>query len=149
MADPISIISGLTTVVATVWSLGKQLCDLIEGMKNAPRNIENITGELKGLHVVLGVLHGLLPQLDANKNNPDLVPIFEVLQSNLDDCCHDLQDLFEKLAQYSNPSGETNVKKRSWAAFRWQFKEKEIKELRDHLAAYKMTVNVALATANL
>jgi hypothetical protein len=147
----ITIIGGVAAIVTNVWKVSKDLHDLINGIKNAPRHIQTISDDLRGLYVALGALQGLLPKLDTNRESTDLVPmfepIFESLQLNLENCFHVLVETSTKLGRYTKPSGGMGQNK--WTAFRWQFKEKDIAELRGQLAAYKMTVNLALATANL
>lgn len=148
MPEPvITIIGGVAAIVTNVWKVSKDLHDLINGIKNAPRHIQTISDDLRGLYVALGALQGLLPKLDTSRVPTDLEPIFESLQLNLENCFHVLVETSTKLGRYTKPFGGMGQNK--WTAFRWQFKEKDIAELRGQLTAYKMTVNLALATANL
>jgi hypothetical protein len=148
MPEPvITLISGVATIVTNVWRVSKDLYDLIEGIRNAPNHVRVIMVDVHGLYIVLGVLQGLLPNVDASRLRTDLVPIFESLQLNLNNCCSVLIELSRKLIRYTNAAGE--ISRSRWLAFRWQFTEKGVKEFRDHLAAYKMTVHLAISTATL
>ncbi|KUJ16412.1 uncharacterized protein LY89DRAFT_734507 [Mollisia scopiformis] len=147
MPEPvITLISGLATIVTNVWKVSKDLHDLIEGIRNAPQHVRVIMDDVHGLTIVLGALQGLLPNVDASRFPTDLVPIFESLQLNLDNCFSILMELSRKLIRYTNAAGE--ISKSRWMAFRWQFTEKGVNEFRSHLAAYKMTVQLAISTAN-
>lgn len=148
MPEPLlTLICGVSAIVSNAWKISKDLYELIDGIKNAPTHISAISGDLQGLYMVLGVLQGLLPSLDVNQLHRGLIPIFESLHLNMDNCFATLIETFKKLIRYTTVTGEVKMSK--WVAFRWQFKEKDIGLLRGHLAAYKMTVNLALATANL
>jgi hypothetical protein len=148
MPEPvITLISGVTAIVTNVWRVSKDLYDIIEGIRNAPTHVRVIMVDVDGLYIVLGALQGLLPKVDASRLRADLVPVFESLQLNLNNCCSILIELSRKLIRYTNAAGQISMSK--WMAFRWQFTEKDVKEFRDHLTAYKMTVQLAISTANL
>ena len=148
MPEPvITLISGVAAIVTNVWRVSKELYDIIEGIRNAPEHVRIIMADVEGLYIVLGALQGLLPNVNARRLRADLVPIFESLQTNLGNCCSSLIEFSRKLIRYTNAAGQ--ISKSKWMAFRWQFTEKDVKEYRDHLTAYKMTVQLAISTANL
>jgi len=132
MPEPITIVAGVTTIVGNVWRISKDVYELIDGVGNAPKHIFALAQDVRGLYGVLGSLQ---------------IPIFEGLQQPLDHCFWAFRELQMKICKYIKPTGDPRQSK--WAAFRWQFTEKDTNVYRSHLASYKLTVDVALATANL
>jgi hypothetical protein len=147
MAEAIAIVAGVTTIVNNVWKTSKDVYDLIDSIRNAPKHILAISQDVQGLYMVLGSLQGLLRDLAGHNLPVTLIPIFESLQQPLNHCFFAFCELQQKINKYTKPAGEINRTK--WAAFKWQFTEKDANMFRDHLASYKLTVDVALATANL
>ena len=55
MPEPvITIIGGVAAIVTNVWKVSKDLHDLINGIKNAPRHIQTVSDDLGGLYIALG-----------------------------------------------------------------------------------------------
>lgn len=103
MPEPVvTLISGVATIVTNVWRVSKDLYDIIEGIRNAPMHVRVIMVDVDGLYIVLGALQGLLPNVDASRLRADLVPVFESLQLNLNNCCSILIELSRKLIRYTN-----------------------------------------------
>lgn len=148
MPEPVlTVIAGVSAIVTNVWTTSRNLYELIDGINNAPRHIHAISADLQGIHMVLGALRGLVDDLSEDKVPGELIPMFESLEQNMDHCSSTFEQLNIKLSKYTKPSGGANRSK--WAAFKWQFTEKDTERYRAHLEAYKMTVNVALNAANL
>jgi hypothetical protein len=147
MPEPITIVAGVTTIVGNVWRISKDVYELIDGVGNAPKHIFALAQDVRGLYGVLGSLQGLLQDLKVDCLPENVIPIFEGLQQPLDHCFWAFRELQMKICKYIKPTGDPRQSK--WAAFRWQFTEKDTNVYRSHLASYKLTVDVALATANL
>jgi hypothetical protein len=110
MPEPvITLISGVAAIVTNVWRVSKDLYDIIEGIRNAPTHIRVIMVDVNGLYIVLGALQGLLPNVDASRLRADLVPVFESLQLNLNNCCSILTELSRKLIRYTNAAGHISM----------------------------------------
>jgi hypothetical protein len=148
MPEPIlSVVAGVTAIVVNVYRISKDVYDLIDAIKNAPRHVLAISQDIQALYLVLGSLQNLLEDLDSDHLHPNILPIFESLQQPLNHCFFAFRELQQKICRYTKPNGQIN--RTRWAAFRWQFTEKDANLYRNHLASYKLTVSVALATANL
>jgi hypothetical protein len=147
MPEPISIVAGVTTIVSNVYRISKDVYDLIDAIENAPKHILAVSQDVHGLYGVLGPLQGLLQDLKVQKLPDNVFPIFEGLQQPLDHCFWAFRELQMKVCKYTKPTGD--IRRSKWAAFRWQFTEKDANSYRAHLASYKLTVDVALAAANL
>ncbi|KAJ9241307.1 hypothetical protein DTO271D3_8388 [Paecilomyces variotii] len=147
--DAIGIISGIMQIVTNVYSVSKGLYEFIEGIKNAPRHVLAIAQDVRGLYLVLGSLQGLLACLHQDSLPSNVLPMLESLQQPLDHCLFAFRQLQQKVGKYTKPASDGQVRMRKWTAFRWQFTEKEADVWREHLISYKLTLDVAIATANL
>lgn len=147
--DAIGIISGIMQIVTNVYSVSKGLYEFIEGIKNAPRHVLAISQDVRGLYLVLGSLQGLLACLHQDSLPSNVLPMLESLQQPLDHCLFAFRQLQQKVGRYTKPASDGQVRMRKWTAFRWQFTEKEADVWREHLISYKLTLDVAIATANL
>ncbi|KAJ9263432.1 hypothetical protein DTO212C5_7617 [Paecilomyces variotii] len=147
--DAIGIISGIMQIVTNVYSVSKGLYEFIEGIKNAPRHVLAIAQDVRGLYLVLGSLQGLLACLHQDSLPSNVLPMLESLQQPLDHCLFAFRQLQQKIGRYTKPASDGQVRMRKWTAFRWQFTEKEADVWREHLISYKLTLDVAIATANL
>ncbi|KAJ9251010.1 hypothetical protein DTO195F2_7945 [Paecilomyces variotii] len=130
-------------------SVSKGLYEFIEGIKNAPRHVLAIAQDVRGLYLVLGSLQGLLACLHQDSLPSNVLPMLESLQQPLDHCLFAFRQLQQKIGRYTKPASDGQVRMRKWTAFRWQFTEKEADVWREHLISYKLTLDVAIATANL
>ncbi|KAJ9220449.1 hypothetical protein DTO169C6_7193 [Paecilomyces variotii] len=130
-------------------SVSKGLYEFIEGIKNAPRHVLAIAQDVRGLYLVLGSLQGLLACLHQDSLPSNVLPMLESLQQPLDHCLFAFRQLQQKVGRYTKPASDGQVRMRKWTAFRWQFTEKEADVWREHLISYKLTLDVAIATANL
>jgi hypothetical protein len=147
MPEPMTIVAGVITVVSNAWKISKDLYNLSEGIQSAPKHVLAVSADLKGLHSVLGSLRGLLDGLDDAQLSPALAPILENLQLPLDSCLTTFTQLSQTIHKFIKPSGDPSRSK--WKGFRWQFTDKDVGVLRNHLAAYKLTVDVGIAAENL
>ena len=69
------------------------------------------------------------------------------LEAVLTNCVTIFKDLNSVVNGYIKRSSTVDVT--WWQSLRWTWKEKEVGELRAHLADHKRTLNVAIAAANL
>jgi hypothetical protein len=147
MPEPLTIVTGVTALIVNIWRISQDVYDLIDGIENAPGHILAVSHDIKGMYMVLGSLQGLLSELDVDRLAPPIKGIFESLQHPLKHCVMAFRQLQYKLYKHTKPSREINRSK--WSAFWWQFTEKDTVAWRGHFTSYKLTLDVALATANL
>lgn len=146
MADAIGLTASLVTLVATVYNSCQTLYNLSSGIRDAPRHIQILAQDLEDYYHVLGSLQSLLSdedfQLKAShvSTSKDLA---RVLESSL----AVFKDLNTILGTYKVFGSSLSIGKR--ARWRWNFKEKEVEDLRRSLNAQKLTLNTAISVANL
>jgi len=147
MPEPLTIVTGVLSIVGNVWKISKDVYELIDGIKNAPAHIKAVSQDVRGLYVVLGALQQLLVKIEEKELPPAAMPVFELLDEPMNNCLTAFVELQKKINKYTKRTGAINESywKRSW----WFFTEKDTNVYRVHLAAYKSTVTIALGAANL
>lgn len=51
MPDPLSLATGVVSLVANSYKFSKEVYELIDGIKSAPKHIRNISDDLKALSI--------------------------------------------------------------------------------------------------
>ncbi|KAG9237222.1 hypothetical protein BJ875DRAFT_493517 [Amylocarpus encephaloides] len=147
MAEPLSIIAAATAIVKEVSHLTKDLHNFIEGISQAPKHINALNQDVQSMYLVLGSLEGMLENLNQGSFPMTLCQALDSVRGPLQNCFETLKQLQRKLVKFTRPSGV--VYRSKWAAFRWQFTQKDANAWREHLSSYKLTVNMALSAANI
>lgn len=144
MPEPLSIATGVVSLVANVYKFSKDIYELIDSVQSAPKHIAAISDDLKSLYAVLGSLDSLLNNEEIASN-----ALIQQLSTNLEDALKNCVRVFREVAivvnAYAGFGGKTNVG--PWKSTKWSLKEKEVGALRDHLATYKATCMMAVNTA--
>jgi len=138
MADPVSVAAGIVGLTAFAIQSSKVLYDTIESIKNNSRSVRELKEELNSLS---GVLHSLEETLAVAEID------FSALQTPLRRCgrlCEEFSVLIKKCSQHGDP-GKFSI--RDFIAI--TYKGRDITELRSLIAAYKSTIAIALADANM
>ncbi len=156
MPEALTIASGVGALVTNVYKLCFGVYQTIDGIKSAPKHLRTISQDLKAFYVVLGNLQGYLDHKDTARGV--LHPATSTdLNALLHTCMTTLQDLHIIINGFIRKFGtEQSASKRArtddvtkWQSFRSSWKEGEIRTLRTHLADHKITLNIAIAVANL
>lgn len=147
--DPLSTLTAIMQLVSNAYSVSRELYQLVDAIRNAPTHITAMAQDIQSLYLVLGSLQGLLADLQKLSPLPGILPILESLQQPLSHCLFALDQLQQKLDKYSRPASDGKIRMRKWTAFRWQFTEKDALFWRENLLSYKLTLDIAVATANL
>ena len=138
MADPVSVAAGIVGLTAFAIQSSKVLYDTIESVKNNSRSVRELKEELSSLSGVLQSLQETLAIAEID---------FSALQTPLLRCgrlCEEFSILINKCSQHAD-SGRFSI--RDFIAT--TYKGKDINELRSLIAAYKSTIAIALADANM
>jgi Fungal N-terminal domain of STAND proteins len=144
MPEPLSIAAGVTTLLSNSYKFSKDIYELIDTIKSAPKHIQNISDDLKALYATLGTLGSLLRDEQIIWNS-----LMMDLSANLEDALKNCVRVFREVGmvvnEYVGADGMAN--NGAWMKMKWTFKEKEVRALRDHLATYKATCMMAINTA--
>lgn len=138
MADPISIATGIVGLTAFAIQSSKALYEAIENIKNNGRTIRELKEETISLTKVLCSLEETvaLSEIDLS-----------ALQVPLRRCGQLCQELSVLLGKCSAHSVNGRFSIRDFFASTYQ--SKDLTEFRSLIAAYKSTIAVALADANM
>ncbi|KAI1385426.1 uncharacterized protein F4822DRAFT_343904 [Hypoxylon trugodes] len=147
MADPLTIATGIGSLLSTALSISKYTIGTISSIQEAPKHIKAISSDTKAIFVVLGTLSGYLSEEDTATgvlHHVIAADLRNVLTSSIS-VLKELQFLINEFI-----GGEhSNSKVGKWKSSRWHFKEDQIKQWREQLAAHKVTLSVTVAMANL
>jgi hypothetical protein len=138
MADPISVASGLLTLVTFGLKASTSLYQTIKGYNSHQRNVRELREELEALTSVLGSLSQAVADAEAD---------FVALKIPLLRCgnaCRDFEAIIVKCAGHS---GGPHTSFRDWA--RLKYMGDDVTGFKNMLAGYKSTITIALCNANL
>lgn len=138
MSDPVSVAAGIVGLTAFAIQSSKALYDTIEKIKNNGRNVRELKEELTALSSVLKSLEETLAISEVD---------FGALQPPLLRCGRLCQEYSVLIGKCSAHAGSGRFSLRDFLMS--TYKNKDIIELRALLAAYKSTIAIALADANM
>lgn len=138
MADPLSITSGVLTLVVVALKSSKLLYETVRSFQSNSRSVRELKEELESLGIVL-------ESLQESLKNPDID--LHALERPLTRCskaCHDFQELIET---NTKRSGGPKSSFRDWAKLKYL--GEDIVGFKNMLAAYKSTITIALGDINM
>ena len=141
MADPISII-GLLAIGA---HSANKLCALAQSVREAPREIQDISEDSRSICDTLATLKEFL---EKNRDTEFSIEITQSLHVSLENTCKAADKLVERLKPFSRGEGESKTSKLV-AGLKWTFVQKDVKQLGEQLNQGKTTLNASLAVVNL
>jgi hypothetical protein len=146
MADPISLVASLVTLLSTGIKLSKTIIQTIDSIRNPPKHIKAISADLKGLYHVLGILYGAMSSDDTSRGvlHPAVSDSLETALSNTIKVFVEITKLVNKFAEANNGDNMNR-----WAGMKSMWKAEEVERWSRQLADQKLTLNIAIATANL
>ena len=125
--EPITIISGVLSVIATATDLGIRTYELVDGIKSAPDHINRLAVVLRGLYHVLCVLSQALENVAQRRPrqgaNDDLsLHMVASMKELVENCIHVFQDVDKAVQPYVAANGRAF---RSFSkGFRWEMGKK-------------------------
>ena len=143
----IALASSIVTLVSAVGKSSQMLYNTIQAIKNAPKHISKISSDLQDFHHVLGILQALVSDDDdvAGVIRPESLANLEQV---LKECLKIFQDMSRVVDDYVS-HGSASVGTSPWQRLKLTFKEKEIRNLIEESMSCKVTLNLAIAVANL
>lgn len=138
MADPVSVAASVVALTTFAIQSSKALYDAIDKVKNGSRNLRELKDEMSSLENVLASLSETISVSEAD---------FTALETPLQKCGQLCQDFAIVLNKCSARSGDGKFSWRDF--FNSTYKGKDILDLRSLIGAYKGTIAIALADANM
>jgi hypothetical protein len=150
MALELGVVSSAITVADVAFKSCKALHDLIQGLHNAPAELEYLRTDLNEVGRTLNTFAGLKRQAGAHENaqyRATLEHTFEQLQpcfQKLGSTCDMFKASLDETFKHSTPDRMSSRDR-----FRFQFQDVDIERFRSHLSSYKNTLTIALGLASL
>lgn len=138
MADPISVASGLLTLVVFGAQASQSLYQTIKGFNSHQRNVRELREELEALGSVLDALAQVVTESDAE---------FVALKIPVLRCGNACKEFEAVLIKCSAHGGGSRTSFRDWTKLRYL--GDDIAGFKNMLASYKSTITIALCNANL
>ncbi|KAF2843435.1 hypothetical protein M501DRAFT_1028235 [Patellaria atrata CBS 101060] len=147
MADPLSIASGIVALITAAYCSCNATYDLYDGIRSAPKDIRALSDELRSFYVVLGTLKSLVDDKDTIRGvlHPSGV---EDLHTAIASCIGVICRLRCIATKYFVSESKMDLKGR-WKGLQWTVTRKEVVRLREQLSGCKITLSIAIASANL
>lgn len=139
MAEPISLASGILALVVCAHKSCLALHATIQSFKNHPKRVRDLVEELEALISVLESLS------DTMRSHTDLD--LTALDLPLQRCGSACDEFLQELQKCCMRSGSDRQSFRDWAKLRYM--GDNINDFKESLAAYKLTIIIALNDAQL
>lgn len=136
MIDPLSATASVAGVATLAFQASKTLYDALQNMKNHSRGIRELKEEVGSLQSVLAAVSDTVEGSEED---------FSSLEAPLSRCHSLCEQSLTMLSKYA--SGDGSFSFRSFLYY--NYKGREMIELRSFIAAYKSTIAIALADANM
>ena len=140
MADPISILSAVAVGLHTV----NKLSVLVEGIRDAPREVQHVSADSKAIRDILDTLKRFL---EDNKDSELPPEIIQSLYIPIENTRRSVQELIGKIKPFVTEKGE--FKKSVLRGIKWSYYQKDVKELAVQLNNCKSTLSMTLAVVNM
>src|SRR5687767_12599122 len=137
MTEPVSLASGLMTLVVFALQGSKSLYQTIESFQGHQRTVRELREELESLEEVLQSLREAATSSNVNLTSLKL-PLLRCGKA-----CKEFEDVIAKCAVRS----ESRTSFRDWARLRYM--GNDVNGFRHMLAGYKSTIAIALGDANM
>jgi len=146
MVEPLSTAATVLALVGRALVLSQQVYSKANGISNAPKHIKAISVDLEDFYTILGTLKGYLEDDDFSSGVLHGAAA-ENLESVLRNSINIFMEISRVLALYKARGGYGNISQ--WRKIKFSFMKDDVDALRNHLAAHKMTLNMAISVANL
>ncbi|KAH7308611.1 hypothetical protein B0I35DRAFT_442295 [Stachybotrys elegans] len=140
MADPLSVTASILAVGGFALKSSIELHKLVRGVRSQNKDARALKAELGDLTEVLSSL------LETIANNPTID--FKALELPLQRCgkaCEEYGKIIAECTKHSNDGSRSSI--RDWIT--QKYLQGDINDFKAMIAAYKSTINIALANANI
>ncbi|KAJ5223231.1 hypothetical protein N7468_007773 [Penicillium chermesinum] len=139
MAEAIGVASGIVALATFAFQSSVSLYKTVESFRSHPKRVRDLLIELDALSAVLAHLVELV------QSNPDVnLSLLNLPLLRCGDICKGFQ---QELMKYAARSTSNHTSFRDWAKL--MYKGENIDDVRNSLASYKATINIALTDTNL
>ena len=139
MAEIVGLASGALTLATFAFTCTVELSNLVQSFQNHPKRVRDLLTELECLRGVLDSLK------DTIQGLPDVD--FSVIKLPLLRCGKACDEFQQEIMKCSSRSNKDRTSFRDWAKLRYL--GDDIDGFRQALGSYSLTINVAIADANL
>jgi hypothetical protein len=146
MPEPLTIITGVSTLLSNAVKLLKDVQSTVSTVKNAPAHITAICNDLEDFYSVLGTLQIIFDDEWYFSEQLQQTSLTN-LQSVLGHCVSVFTNLQTIVNGFLNRGRLAEQGK--WKRFNWTLQETEVDALKQELLAHKMTLNIEISLINL
>ena len=151
--DPFTIITGVAGMAAVLIQSAKAFITLSKSIRGAETELKTLSRGLHDFYAVAFSLQTLLTDAEmqiAISRDRAIVGIIETLTSPLESCEKLTSEFMVKIHKHCGPRGENKTRRGKTANARWGLSIRgDVKDLREHLEAAKLTLCTALSAVNL
>lgn len=144
MAEPLSLTGTTLCLALNTWRMCQTAYSLIQGIRDAPKQIQRLQVDLQGLSQVLSYLHATLEAENVMNARvpPQMVADLEELLSSCSKLCDDVR---MTVSQFIGSDG-TGI----WKSIKWEiFKRNDVATLQDTLGTFKLTISMTCSALTL
>jgi len=143
MADPLSICASAIAVATLAYDGVKTLHDLITGIRDAPKTIQEISVDLGEILKILSFFQEELARAKGQKLSRELEACLTQVQPAME-ACRDTCDAFRsKMAAVTSHSSPTHTSFRD--RLKLLLQDADIASFKHKLGSYKSTLNIAIS----
>ncbi|KAI0004067.1 ankyrin repeat-containing domain protein [Xylariaceae sp. FL0662B] len=141
--DPLSILAGVTGVVAFTLKASQELITMISDMRDAPVDIVALRVDLENLSMILHASQEILPKQSFNPRDAVLFQTIEQCASSCKLATEGLRDMLNALG-----GSAVGTKARLLTTYRWMLMKGNIKSQRSKLCEAKASLNLSVSLLN-
>ncbi|RPB14078.1 hypothetical protein P167DRAFT_73672 [Morchella conica CCBAS932] len=141
MAEPITIISALATIIGVTITTSIQLTNLFSSIRDAPKEILGLYLELQSIQSVILDIQRSFESGGVSDSVPN--EWIEDLDLTLRGCADVLAELTTLINKLKS-NMQTGWYKRTWKGVKWTFLERDVKVLTTRLESFKSTLGLKM-----
>lgn len=122
MCEPVSIVATTLTIAVNAFRTGRSTYSLIQGLRDAPSDIEQLSSHLSAFNAVLASLHAVIAQ-EAAKVDHDPLTISQL--ENLSGLLNTCQEVLIKARTIVEPITQGLERHQGLRAMQWQAYSKD------------------------
>ncbi|KAI1074901.1 ankyrin repeat-containing domain protein [Whalleya microplaca] len=141
--DPLSILAGVTGLVAFTTKVTQELIIIISDMRNAPADILELRVDLENLAMILRSSQEIFPKQSFNHRD---VILFKTFEQCVNSCKLATENLSIMMTALGGPATGTTA--RLLTTYRWMLKKSDIRSQRSKLCEAKASLNLSVSLLN-
>ncbi|KAK4186791.1 ankyrin repeat-containing domain protein [Podospora australis] len=141
MSDPLSVVAGVTGVLAFTAKLTQEVITLITTIKDAPRDIADLQFDLKSLSSLVLSAHNVSVRYPLRSEDK---PLEDTVRECLEQCQTVIQTIKQRLSMFQGKGKEKGIVRRGM----WYLRKPTIRDERDRLRDSKAMVELSITVLN-